>query len=130
MEWTDHTQITNISNCSEKHGESFVRLVKSVDRAGPCLIVIETTSDRVFGAFASQGFICGPRYTGDSQCFLFEDRQKLHIYSATGYNNNFGYLNSGQASLPSGIVRLHFETSKIINYLSYINSVTTEFRQK
>uniref|UniRef100_A0AAF5Q2N4 MTOR-associated protein MEAK7 n=1 Tax=Wuchereria bancrofti TaxID=6293 RepID=A0AAF5Q2N4_WUCBA len=88
---------------SEKHGESFMKLMKSVDRAGPCLIVIETTSDRVFGAFASQGFICGPRHTGDDQCFLFEDRQKLHIYSATGYNNNFGYLNAGQVSLPNGI---------------------------
>lgn len=88
---------------SEKHGESFMKLMKSVDRAGPCLIVIETTSDRVFGAFASQGFICGPRHTGDNQCFLFEDRQKLHIYNATGYNNNFGYLNAGQVSLPNGI---------------------------
>nr|CDQ04791.1 BMA-EAK-7 [Brugia malayi] len=93
---------TNI-NFSEKHGESFMKLMKSVDRAGPCLIVIETTSDRVFGAFASQGFICGPRHTGDNQCFLFEDRQKLHIYNATGYNNNFGYLNAGQVSLPNGI---------------------------
>ncbi|EFO18227.1 TLD family protein [Loa loa] len=88
---------------SEKHGESFMKLVKSVDRAGPCVIVIETTSDRVFGAFASHGFICGPRHTGNVQCFLFEDRQKLHIYSATGYNGNFGYLNSGQVSLPNGI---------------------------
>lgn len=91
-----------------------MNLMKSVDRAGPCLIIIETTSDRVFGAFASQGFICGPRHTGDNQCFLFEDRQKLHIYRATGYNKNFGYLNCGQASLPNGIVRLHFQTSKII----------------
>uniref|UniRef100_A0A8R1TLE4 MTOR-associated protein MEAK7 n=1 Tax=Onchocerca volvulus TaxID=6282 RepID=A0A8R1TLE4_ONCVO len=88
---------------SEKHGASFTKLMKSVDRAGPCLIIIETTSDRVFGAFASQGFICGPRHTGDNQCFLFEDRQKLHIYNATGYNSNFGYLNSGQVSLPNGI---------------------------
>uniref|UniRef100_A0A0R3S1C4 MTOR-associated protein MEAK7 n=1 Tax=Elaeophora elaphi TaxID=1147741 RepID=A0A0R3S1C4_9BILA len=88
---------------SEKHGESFMKLMKSVDRAGPCLIIIETTSDRVFGAFASQGFICGPRHTGDNQCFLFEDRQKLHIYGATGYNSNFGYLNSGQATMPNGI---------------------------
>ncbi|MCP9262846.1 Tau-tubulin kinase 1 [Dirofilaria immitis] len=88
---------------SEKHGESFTKLMKSVDHAGPCLIIIETTSDRVFGAFASQGFICGPRHTGDNQCFLFEDRRKLHIYSATGYNSNFAYLNSGQVSLPNGI---------------------------
>uniref|UniRef100_A0A915Q1H5 MTOR-associated protein MEAK7 n=1 Tax=Setaria digitata TaxID=48799 RepID=A0A915Q1H5_9BILA len=88
---------------SEKHGESFTKLIKSVDGAGPCLIIIETTSDRVFGAFASQGFICGPRHTGDSQCFLFEDRQKLHIYNATNYNRNFGYLNSGQVSLPNGL---------------------------
>ncbi|CAG9533948.1 unnamed protein product [Cercopithifilaria johnstoni] len=88
---------------SEKHGESFMKLVKSVDRAGPCLIAIETTSDYVFGAFASQGFVCGPRHTGDNQCFLFKDRQKLHIYSATGYNNNFGYLNYGQVSMPNGI---------------------------
>ncbi|VBB27594.1 unnamed protein product [Acanthocheilonema viteae] len=88
---------------SEKHGESFMKLVKSVNRAGPCLIIIETTSDRVFGAFASQGFVCGPRHTGDNRCFLFEDRRKLHIYSATGYNKNFGYLNCGQVSLPNGI---------------------------
>lgn len=103
---------------SEKHGESFTKLVKNVDHAGPCLIIIETTSDRVFGAFASQGFICGPRHTGNNQCFLFEDRQKLHIYNATGYNSNFGYLNSGQVSMPNGIVRFNFETLEIIENVS------------
>lgn len=97
-----------ILNFSEKYGESFIKLLKSVDGAGPCLIIIETASGRVFGAFASHGFICGPTHQGDNRCFLFEDRQILRIYNATGYNSNYGYLNSHQVSLPNGIVSLIF----------------------
>ncbi|VDN49532.1 unnamed protein product [Gongylonema pulchrum] len=77
--------------------------MKSIDGTGPCLIVIETASGRVFGAFASQGFRCGPTHTGDNRCFLFEDKRKLQIHNATGYNSNFGYLNSHQLTMPNGI---------------------------
>ncbi|VDN05793.1 unnamed protein product [Thelazia callipaeda] len=88
---------------SVRDGESFTQLLKNVSDAGPCLIVIETASNRVFGGFADQGFTSGPLHTGDTQCFLFQDRQKLNIYHSTGYNKNFCYINTRQASMPNGI---------------------------
>lgn len=79
-------------------------MLNAVDGIGPCVIVIETVCGRVFGGFANEGFICGPSYTGDMTCFLFEDRTRLAIHTATGFNQNFAYLNHSQQTLPNGLV--------------------------
>uniref|UniRef100_F1KZM7 MTOR-associated protein MEAK7 n=1 Tax=Ascaris suum TaxID=6253 RepID=F1KZM7_ASCSU len=88
---------------SRIHGESFTKMLNAVDGIGPCVIVIETVCGRVFGGFANEGFICGPSYTGDMTCFLFEDRTRLAIHTATGFNQNFAYLNHSQQTLPNGL---------------------------
>lgn len=89
---------------SQKNGESFSKLLNAVNGAGPCLIVIESDKGRTFGGFANEGFSCGNQYTGDSRCFLFQDHPRLAIYSATGFNSDFAYLNHQQAFFPSGLV--------------------------
>uniref|UniRef100_A0A183UT08 Protein kinase domain-containing protein n=1 Tax=Toxocara canis TaxID=6265 RepID=A0A183UT08_TOXCA len=89
--------------CSRIHGESFTKMLNAVNGTGACVIVIETTSGRVFGGFANEGFVCGPSFRGDVTCFLFEDRTKIAIHNATGFNENFAYLNYMQQTLPNGL---------------------------
>uniref|UniRef100_A0A0N5AM39 MTOR-associated protein MEAK7 n=1 Tax=Syphacia muris TaxID=451379 RepID=A0A0N5AM39_9BILA len=88
---------------SAMQGESFSKLYNAVNGSGPCLIVIETDKGKIFGGFANEGFISGPHHSGDSRCFLFQDRPKIAIYSATGFNNDFAYLNYRQTSFPNGL---------------------------
>ncbi|MFH4974790.1 hypothetical protein AB6A40_001499 [Gnathostoma spinigerum] len=88
---------------SSCHGESFSKLLAAVNSTGACLVIIETTKGHVFGGFSSDGFVCGPKYTGDSRCFLFEYKPKIDIHTATGYNANYAYLNYQQATFPNGL---------------------------
>lgn len=88
---------------SQTHGESFSKLLNAVNGTGPSLIVIESDKGKIFGGFANDGFVCGPQYTGDSRCFLFQDRPKLAIYGATSFNSDFAYLNYQQTSFPNGL---------------------------
>lgn len=43
---------------------------------------------------------------GDSRCFLFSVFPTLRVYSTTGYNEHFMYLNHNQQTMPNGLVRL------------------------
>ncbi|VDK44736.1 unnamed protein product [Anisakis simplex] len=88
---------------SRIHGESFSKLLKAVDGTGACVVIVETTQGRVFGGFANEGFVCGPQYSGDQRCFLFEDRHSVNIFNATGFNEHFAYLNHMQQTLPNGL---------------------------
>ncbi|XP_008302535.1 MTOR-associated protein MEAK7 [Stegastes partitus] len=40
---------------------------------------------------------------GDSRCFLFTVFPKLRVYTATGYNQHFMYLNQNQQTMPNGL---------------------------
>ena len=42
---------------------------------------------------------------GDSRCFLFSVYPRLRVYTATGYNQHFMYLNQNQQTMPNGLVR-------------------------
>ena len=42
--------------------------------------------------------------SGSSSCFLFTLKPDLGVYTATGYNQNFMYLNQGVQTLPNGLV--------------------------
>lgn len=42
---------------------------------------------------------------GDSRCFLFSVFPTLRVYSTTGYNEHFMYLNHNQQTMPNGLVR-------------------------
>lgn len=43
---------------------------------------------------------------GDSRCFLFTVSPRLRVYTATGYNEHYMYLNHGQQTMPNGLVGL------------------------
>lgn len=51
---------------------------------------------------------------GDSRCFLFTVFPTLRVFTTTGYNDHFMYLNQHQQTMPNGLVRpptfTHFYT--------------------
>ncbi|XP_040895172.1 MTOR-associated protein MEAK7 [Toxotes jaculatrix] len=85
------------------HGESFTRLVAGLIKRGPTLLIIKDTKGHVFGGFASNGWEVKPQFQGDSRCFLFTVFPRLRVYTATGYNQHFMYLNQNQQTMPNGL---------------------------
>lgn len=43
---------------------------------------------------------------GDSRCFLFSVFPTLKVFTTTGYNEHFMYLNQHQQTMPNGLVSL------------------------
>ncbi|KAM9854413.1 MTOR-associated protein MEAK7 [Aulostomus maculatus] len=85
------------------HGESFTRMVAGLTKRGPTLLLIKDTKGHVFGGFASHAWEVKPKFQGDSRCFLFSVSPRLRVYSATGYNEHFMYLNQNQQTMPNGL---------------------------
>ncbi|KAM3608918.1 uncharacterized protein V6R79_006770 [Siganus canaliculatus] len=85
------------------HGESFTRLVTGLTKRGPTLLLVRDTKGHVFGGFASHGWELKPQFQGDSRCFLFTVFPRLRVYTATGYNQHFMYLNQNQQTMPNGL---------------------------
>lgn len=48
-----------------------------------------------------------PLFVGDSRCFLFSVSPSMRVYTCTGYNQHYMYLNQGQQTMPNGLVRLY-----------------------
>lgn len=43
---------------------------------------------------------------GDDRCFLFSVSPRMAVYTCTGYNDHYMYLNQGQQTIPNGLVRM------------------------
>merc|ERR1712032_1736308 len=52
-------------------GVSLNTMYRQVAEAGPCVLVIEDSSNCIFGAFASEGLRPGNQCFGSHECFLF-----------------------------------------------------------
>ncbi|KAG7473218.1 hypothetical protein MATL_G00093400 [Megalops atlanticus] len=85
------------------HGESFTRLVSSCVRQGPTVLLVRDSRGYEFGGFASQGWDIKPQFQGDTRCFLFSAHPSLRVYTYTGYNEHYMYLNQGQQTMPNGL---------------------------
>ncbi|KAM8946259.1 MTOR-associated protein MEAK7 [Pelodytes ibericus] len=85
------------------HGESFSKLCGQLVDQGPCLLVLKDSDGYVFGGFASQTWEVKPQFQGDTRCFLFTASPHLEVYSYTGYNDHYMYLNHGQQTMPNGL---------------------------
>ncbi|RVE72337.1 hypothetical protein OJAV_G00060900 [Oryzias javanicus] len=88
---------------TQVHGESFTRMMASLTRGGPSLLLIKDTTGHVFGGFASHTWELKPQFQGDSRCFLFSVFPTMRVYTATGYNEHFMYLNQHQQTMPNGL---------------------------
>ncbi|XP_051953502.1 MTOR-associated protein MEAK7-like [Xyrauchen texanus] len=85
------------------HGESFTRLVGNCKGRGPTVLLIKDTKGHIFGGFASQSWEVKPQFQGDSRCFLFTVFPFMRVFTCTGYNNHYMYLNKGQQTMPNGL---------------------------
>ncbi|KAM5137972.1 MTOR-associated protein MEAK7 [Mantella aurantiaca] len=85
------------------HGESFSQLCGHLVDQGPSLVVLRDSDGFVFGGFASKSWEVKPQFQGDSRCFLFTVSPRLDIYTYTGYNDHYMYLNHGQQTMPNGL---------------------------
>ncbi|KAI4824109.1 hypothetical protein KUCAC02_012652 [Chaenocephalus aceratus] len=88
---------------TQLHGESFSRMVTGLTKCGPTLLLIRDTKGHIFGGFASHAWELRPKFQGDSRCFLFTVFPRLRVYTATGYNEHFMYLNQNQQTMPNGL---------------------------
>ncbi|XP_063801783.1 MTOR-associated protein MEAK7 isoform X2 [Pseudophryne corroboree] len=85
------------------HGESFSQLCGHLVDQGPSLLVLRDRDGFIFGGFASQNWEVKPQYQGDSRCFLFTVSPQLDVYTYSGYNDHYMYLNHGQQTMPNGL---------------------------
>ncbi|XP_034542593.1 MTOR-associated protein MEAK7 [Notolabrus celidotus] len=85
------------------HGESFTRMMAGLMKRGPTLLLLKDTKGHIFGGFASHAWEVKPQFQGDSRCFLFTVFPTLRVYTATGYNQHFMYLNQNQQTMPNGL---------------------------
>ncbi|XP_012586126.1 PREDICTED: TLD domain-containing protein 1 isoform X1 [Condylura cristata] len=90
---------------SELHGHSFAQLLGHIVHQGPCVTLLEDHDGHVFGGFASCSWEVKPQFQGDSRCFLFSISPQMAVFTHTGYNNHFMYLNHGQQTIPNGLAK-------------------------
>lgn len=88
---------------SQIHGQSFTSMLGKLTNKGPTLIIVEDSHQHVFGGFASESWRIGPKFIGDTKCFLFKLRPISEVYTATGYNDHHMYLNVNQQTMPNGL---------------------------
>ncbi|XP_073516008.1 MTOR-associated protein MEAK7 [Phyllobates terribilis] len=85
------------------HGESFSQLCGHVVDQGPSLLVLRDAGGFIFGGFAAQNWEVKPQFRGDSRCFLFTVSPRLDVFTYTGYNEHYMYLNHSQQTMPNGL---------------------------
>ncbi|XP_006888933.1 PREDICTED: TLD domain-containing protein 1 [Elephantulus edwardii] len=88
---------------SDLHGNSFSQLCGRITHRGPCVVILEDLDGHVFGGFASCSWEVKPQFQGDNTCFLFSISPRMAVYTCTGYNDHFMYLNHGQQTIPNGL---------------------------
>ncbi|XP_046539503.1 MTOR-associated protein MEAK7 isoform X2 [Equus quagga] len=88
---------------SELHGHSFAQLCGLITQRGPCVMLLEDHDGHVFGGFASCSWEVKPQFQGDDRCFLFSISPSMAVYTCTGYNDHYMYLNHRQQTIPNGL---------------------------
>ncbi|XP_025948381.2 MTOR-associated protein MEAK7 [Dromaius novaehollandiae] len=88
---------------SRVHGESFTQLCGHIVNKGPCIVILKDLDGYIFGGFASHSWEVKPQFQGDNRCFLFSVFPSLAVYTCTGYNDHYMYLNHGQQTMPNGL---------------------------
>ncbi|NXG34266.1 TLDC1 protein, partial [Dromaius novaehollandiae] len=88
---------------SRVHGESFTQLCGHIVNKGPCIVILKDLDGYIFGGFASHSWETLFLFAGDNRCFLFSVFPSLAVYTCTGYNDHYMYLNHGQQTMPNGL---------------------------
>lgn len=85
------------------HGNSFSSMLKRIQNCGPSVVILRDTEDAVFGGFASASWKCAANFFGTQESCLFSISPSMRVYQATGYNDNYLYINASQQTLPNGM---------------------------
>jgi len=88
---------------SQYHGESFTRMSTSITNQGPLVIVVADECGHVFGGHVSTNMKFQSDFQGNVNSFVFSLRPTMKVYSPTGFNDHYAYLNINQQSLPNGL---------------------------
>ncbi|XP_077312406.1 MTOR-associated protein MEAK7-like [Lithobates pipiens] len=88
---------------TQVYGMSFIQLCTHLVDKGPTLLVLRDTNGFIFGGFASPNWEVKPHFQGDNKCFLFTIFPKFGIYTSTGRNEQYMYLNDGIQEDPKGL---------------------------
>ncbi|XP_004584280.2 MTOR-associated protein MEAK7 [Ochotona princeps] len=88
---------------SQLHGHSFSQLCGRMAQRGPCVTLLEDHDGHVFGGFASCSWEVKPQFQGDNRCFLFSICPSMAVYTHSGYNDHYMYLNHSQQTIPNGL---------------------------
>nr|XP_004663505.2 MTOR-associated protein MEAK7 isoform X2 [Jaculus jaculus]XP_044998074.1 MTOR-associated protein MEAK7 isoform X2 [Jaculus jaculus] len=99
----EHRQRWRLLFSTQLHGQSFSQLCGRITYQGPCLVLLEDSDGQVFGGFSSCSWEVKPQFQGDNTCFLFSIAPRMAVYTHTGYNNHYMYLNHGQQTMPNGL---------------------------
>ncbi|XP_060693589.1 MTOR-associated protein MEAK7 [Hemiscyllium ocellatum] len=100
---SEHQHKWQLLFSSQFHGASFTRLCSLTLHKGPTLLIVKDSDSYVFGGYASHSWDARPQFQGDNKCFLFTLSPRLGIYTCTGYNDHYMYLNHGQQTMPNGL---------------------------
>ncbi|KAK2847922.1 hypothetical protein Q7C36_009604 [Tachysurus vachellii] len=98
-----HTAHWRLLFSTNRHGESFTRLVGNCKSQGSTVLLVKDTKGHIFGGFASHSWELKPQFQGDSRCFLFSVSPSMRVFTCTGYNQHYMYLNQGQQTMPNGL---------------------------
>ena len=60
-------------------------------------------SGNVFGGFNPDSWSVGPKFFGQSTCFLFHLWPRCSSYETTRFNSNYAYFNLKQKTMPNGM---------------------------
>ncbi|KAJ2033611.1 hypothetical protein GGI01_002204 [Coemansia sp. RSA 376] len=96
---------------SSRHdGRSWSTFQGAIENRGSILLLVsekkkKRSSQRVFGAYLDGEAVRLPSWHGTSQNFLFsaDSATGLSVYRATGFNDNYQYLNYAMQTLPNGL---------------------------
>ncbi|XP_020844915.1 MTOR-associated protein MEAK7 [Phascolarctos cinereus] len=88
---------------SQIHGCNFAKFCGNIIDKGPCLLVVKDRDGHVFGGFSSHSWAVKGQFQGDSRSFLFTISPNIAVYTYSGYNDHYMYLNHGQQTIPNGL---------------------------
>ncbi|XP_027703542.1 TLD domain-containing protein 1 isoform X2 [Vombatus ursinus] len=88
---------------SHIHGCNFAKFCGNIIDRGPCLLVVKDRDGHIFGGFSSLSWAVKGQFQGDSRSFLFTISPNIAVYTYSGYNDHYMYLNHGQQTIPNGL---------------------------
>ena len=89
----------------KRDGAAFSTFCARTLGRAPCLVGIQSDDGTLLGGFSPCALKLGPQFFGDHSTFVFARRpgETLNIYSASGENSNFVYMNHCKEQLPNGL---------------------------